>query len=117
MNAAVNTGVDLIIEVLGIESFRLGMLRPERDIAIMKTLAGATVAMFGYFDPFDRWHFMIVPNEYRTAPVLAALRAELQQMHSAELRFASGDTIDWTPAKKRAFYQRLFGQQPQPVLH
>lgn len=100
--------------VVCVESFRVNEECPEREVAVLKTVDDATVAMFGYFDSRDRWHFMIVPNEFRRSDTLDALRAELLQTHDAVLQFVTGDTIDWTPEQKRLY--RLFKTFRQKVM-
>lgn len=103
------------VAVVCVESFRVNVRYPEREVAVLKTVEDATVAMFGYFDPRDQWHFMIVPNEFRRSDTLDALRAELLQTHDAVLQFVTGDTIDWTPEQKRRY--RLFRIFGQPVMN
>ena len=99
------------VAVVCVESFRVNAQYPEREVAVLKTVEDATVAMFGYFDLRDRWYFMIVPNEFRRSDTLDALRTELLQTHDAVLQFVTGDTIDWTPEQKRRYRLfRIFGQ-------
>lgn len=100
--------------VVCVESFRVNGEYPEREVAVLRTVDECLVAMFGYFDPQGRWHFMIVPNEFRRADTLDALRADLIETHGAELQYVAGDTIDWTPEQKPGY--RLFRALKQLVV-
>jgi hypothetical protein len=99
-----------------IESFQLNAMHPERHVLVMHDLNGTPLAMFGYYDVLQMWHFMIVPPEFREARVLERLQADLFARHGAILRYVPGDTINWSPEKKREYMDKHIpprAQSPQ----
>ncbi len=81
------------VEVRAIEHLQVDESHPERHIAILDTADGR-IALFGYFNPQKKWHFMIVPREFREATRLGCVKDHLLNKHGATLYKLPGDTID-----------------------
>ena len=92
----------LTCRVKCVESFQLNGQYPERHVLVMHDENNTTIAMFGYYDLLEMWHFMIVPLEFREMRVLERLQADLFARHGAIMRYVPGDTITWSSEERRS---------------